>query len=96
MHRLVESLGLETRGWEILDHWDADSCAIGMTSSRSKGRLVYVSTFDKGTERFDDACELRLDEGEVLKLRYFVSASKEFGWYEMRPLAGLLPAETVS
>ena len=42
----------------IVDHWDADRCAIGIASAAEPARLVYVSTFGKRDGLFDYECEL--------------------------------------
>jgi len=59
---LVHELNLRSRGWTILDYWEADLCAIGIASLSSNRRLAYVSTFGKPEGRFDYQCEL-LPEG---------------------------------
>lgn len=63
--QLLASLLLERRGWVIEDAWDADRCATGIRSSRSKARLVYVSTFDKKPGQYDYVCEVALKPGSV-------------------------------
>lgn len=55
---LPQRLSLEKRGWVVRDHWDGDTCAIGIASARDERRLVYISTFDKGPGRYDFECEL--------------------------------------
>jgi len=56
---LVERLELHERGWCILDHWEADLCAIGISNSPSGDRIVYVSTFDQKAGRYNCECEKR-------------------------------------
>lgn len=53
---LLNRLDLPSRGWEVVDHWDADLEAIGIRSE-SGGRLVYVSVFDRAEGRFYFECE---------------------------------------
>lgn len=55
---LVARLGALNRAWEPVDHWEADLCAIGIRSSKSPGRLVYVSTYGSNEDRFDYECEI--------------------------------------
>ena len=54
---LLERLRLEERGWEIVDDWDADMCAVGIAKVGSPRRLVYVSTFKCPLERYYYDCE---------------------------------------
>jgi hypothetical protein len=54
---LLERLDLQRRGWTIRDHWDADLCAIGVSSKPYPHRLVYVSTYGKAIGKFDYECE---------------------------------------
>lgn len=55
---LIEHLDLPRRGWTVVDHWEADLCAIGVASLRNTRRLVYVSTFGTEDGRFDYQCEV--------------------------------------
>ncbi|MGK3988334.1 hypothetical protein WME99_35155 [Sorangium sp. So ce136] len=55
---LVGRLDLQRRGWSIVDHWEADTCAIGIARASEPRRLVYVSTFDKEYGMYDYECEL--------------------------------------
>ncbi|MGN6106549.1 MAG: hypothetical protein ACTHU0_15695 [Kofleriaceae bacterium] len=55
---LVARLNLPARGWTVVDHWEADRCAIGIASAREPDRLVYVSTFGKRNGLFSYECEL--------------------------------------
>ncbi|KYF74646.1 hypothetical protein BE15_05160 [Sorangium cellulosum] len=56
--RLLGSLDLQRRGWSIVDHWEGDTCAIGIARASELRRLVYVSTFDKECDKYDYECEL--------------------------------------
>ena len=42
---VLERPKLATRGWRVVDHWDADRRAIGIAAEGYPRRLVYVSTF---------------------------------------------------
>ena len=59
---LVEKLELDVRGWRIVDHWEADLCAIGVAKASAPGRLVYVSTYEKELGRYDFECEISAGE----------------------------------
>ncbi|MCO6458610.1 MAG: hypothetical protein J5I93_25160 [Pirellulaceae bacterium] len=54
---LISRIGLDQRGWMIRDHWEADLCAIGISSRSCPSRLVYVSTFDRQIGHYDYECE---------------------------------------
>ncbi len=54
---LLARLDVATRGWQIVDHWEADLHAIGVAAKRDASRLVYVSTFAQVPGRFDFQCE---------------------------------------
>lgn len=53
--RLGEDLGDEA--FAIVDHWDADSCTVGVADPSDHARLVYISTWppENGVTSF--ACE---------------------------------------
>ena len=55
---LLAALGIERRGWTVVDHWEADMCAIGLARPSDLRRLVYISTFNKADGRYDYECEL--------------------------------------
>jgi hypothetical protein len=57
IRELLDLLAPERRGWTVVDHWEADLCAIGFASSSVPRRLVYVSTYDKVRGRYDYECE---------------------------------------
>lgn len=61
---LVARLNLRTRGWIIVDHWEASSCSIGIASARDPARLVYVSTFRQPSGTFYYECELPSGGGD--------------------------------
>lgn len=45
------------RNWCIVDHWDADLCAVGIARSDDHEQLVYISTRDHESGRFYYECE---------------------------------------
>ncbi|WP_437876220.1 hypothetical protein [Sorangium sp. So ce513] len=55
---LLDSLDLQRRGWLVVDHWEADTCAIGIARASEPRRLVYVGIFGKEYGRYDYECEL--------------------------------------
>lgn len=61
---LLERLDLDSRGWEVLDHWNADECAVGITRAGQRRRLVYVSTYERGPERYYYECEVPVGRGD--------------------------------
>ena len=62
---LVEGLNLDDKGWTVIDHWEADMCAIGIASKSRPNCLVYVSTFGLPAGRFYFECEVGMAEGEL-------------------------------
>ena len=81
--QLLDLLGLEERGWAVNDHWEADLCAIGITSTSSKGRLVYVSTFDKPEGKFDYECEALRCEAEGDTEYEIVDEGVDVGFHDL-------------
>ena len=55
---LLARLGIKARGWLVMDHWDADLCAIGLGAQKEPRRLVYVSTFRQKADRYYYECEI--------------------------------------
>ena len=49
IHELLARLGKAMRGraFQVVDHWEASLCAIGVASPEEKRVLAYISTFDK-------------------------------------------------
>jgi hypothetical protein len=47
--------------YQIVDHWDADTCAIGVASRSDPRRLVYVSTYDQSDGTYAFECEVPMD-----------------------------------
>ena len=60
---LLERLRLPERNWSIADHWQADLCAIGITSQLDPTRLVYISTFKRGPGVHYYECEVQQGSG---------------------------------
>lgn len=54
---LLGRIDLQSRGWTIRDRWDADLCAVGISSELYPDRLVYVSTYGKPEGKYDYECE---------------------------------------
>ncbi len=55
---LLSALDLSERGWQIVDHWGGDTCAVGIARTSEPRRLVYVSTFSNAPGRYDYECEV--------------------------------------
>jgi len=54
---LIAALPLGENPWILVDHWDADLCAIGIARADQPRQLVYVSSFGRSTGRYDYECE---------------------------------------
>ena len=54
--RLRDRFG--ARAFCVVDHWDADPCAIGIAGPHEQDRLVYICTFGKALGRYDISLEL--------------------------------------
>ncbi len=61
---LVAVLPMSGNAGVVVDHWDADLCAIGIARADRPGRLVYVSTFGRDRGRYDYQCELPGGSGD--------------------------------
>ena len=57
IRELITRLELAARGWQVVDHWEADLQAIGVATKQDPRRLVYVSTFSRAPGHFDYQCE---------------------------------------
>lgn len=76
LHELEASM--PAGSYQIVDHWDADACAVGVSSQNEPRRLVYISTYDQEDGAYAFECEAPLeddaddyqvvDEGNGLKL----------------------------
>jgi len=51
---LLELLGtrLGSGAFDVVDHWEADACAVGVASPRDHGVLAYLSTFGLPAGRY--------------------------------------------
>lgn len=58
IRKLVSLLEIGQRGWVLVDHWEADLCAVGIANGAEPRRLVYVSTYGKAPETYDYECEV--------------------------------------
>lgn len=58
--KLIEMLQLDKHGWIIVDHWEADLCAVGIAANKNPRRLVYISSYNKPDGIFDYECETPL------------------------------------
>ena len=48
---------------EVIDHWDADLCAIGFWNGREKERIAYVSTYNMEDGKYFLSLEFPEQEG---------------------------------
>lgn len=60
---LLRRLDLDARGWILVDHWEADLCAVGIAHGGRPDRLVYVSTFPTTSQGFFYECEVSRADG---------------------------------
>jgi hypothetical protein len=74
IRELITRLDLTSKGWVMVDHWEADLQAIGIAAKRDPRRLVYVSTFSGDQGRFDYQCETPMGPDDV---DYSTTASGE-------------------
>jgi hypothetical protein len=58
IRELLKKLDLRSRGWAVVDHWEADLCAIGIAKSSDPLRLIYVSTFGKAPGHYYYDCDV--------------------------------------
>lgn len=61
LHGLKASMPAGT--YQIVDHWDADACAIGIASRGDPRRLIYVSTYDQEGGKYAYECEAPMGGG---------------------------------
>ena len=66
--RVVAQLGarLGDGAFVVVDHWEADRCAIGLSAPGDPGRLVYIRTLGKPPGRYDVSLELPAAPGADL------------------------------
>ncbi len=65
IHRFLSRLGSELGSdkYKLVDHWEADLCAIGIASIQDLRRLVYVCTYGQPAECFYFECEIADQDG---------------------------------
>ncbi len=78
---LLKALKLEKRGWEIVDHWEDDRCAIGISTIGAPHHLVYVCTFGRDENHYDYECETPV--GPELTDYKIVDAGENVGYKEL-------------
>ena len=55
--QLLDALKLPDRGWREVDHWDGDTCAVGIARTGQRRPLVYVSVWTLPPGRYYFECE---------------------------------------
>lgn len=83
--QLIESLDVPKRGWVLLDHWDADTNAIGVAHHLNPRRLIYIALTDMG---YYYACEepkgsevtefVTTSEGEIISRAELVKIIEDY------------------
>ena len=71
---LIATLPMAANDWIVIDHWDADLCAIGIARADRPRQLVYISTFDSFSGRYYYECEIPNGPCEC---DYITTASEE-------------------
>jgi hypothetical protein len=81
---LLDFMRLDDRGWETVDHWDADLCAIGIRAKGRDDRLVYMSTFGEKPGEYYYECEVAnnasnlgydvVDKGQHVRINALITA----------------------
>jgi hypothetical protein len=79
---------LRGRAYQVVDHWEASLCAIGVASPEEKRVLAYISTFDKPRGYYFLSLELPPPPGSV---REYVPAG-EYEHVDFPTLARLVRA----
>lgn len=54
---LLERIQANQYGWQVVDHWAGDRCAIGIASQKDPRLLVYISTYNTPQGYYDYECE---------------------------------------
>ncbi|TVQ85648.1 MAG: hypothetical protein EA357_00290 [Micavibrio sp.] len=49
----------------VVDHWDADLCAIGISTTTMPQKLVYISTYNQRPESYDVIVETALENQQI-------------------------------
>jgi hypothetical protein len=81
INSLLKSLDLDKRGWIIVDYWEDDRCAIGISAIKEPRHLVYICTFGKDENRYDYECETPV--GPKLTDYKTVDAGENVGYAEL-------------
>ncbi len=56
---MLERLSVELKnGFEVVDFWDGDLCAVGILRRNTNIRLVYISTFNLSPDQYYYECEV--------------------------------------
>lgn len=55
LEKLIEEL---SNGFVVVDYWEGDLCAIGISASYSTNTLVYISTFNQLPNKYYYECEI--------------------------------------
>lgn len=62
LDRLRTSLG--AAAFDVVDYWEADSCAVGIARPDKRGVLIYVSTFGEPEDSYFVSFELPPRNGD--------------------------------
>lgn len=54
----LELIDLSERDWKVVDYWESDFCAVGLSRQGEPKRLVYISTFNRASGRYSFECEV--------------------------------------
>lgn len=63
---VVRRLQVYHPNWVVVDHWEADMCAMGFAEAEAPRRLAYVSTWEQPAGRY--FLELESADGEDYKV----------------------------
>lgn len=61
VHALLRQLPVAENNWKIVDFWDADTLAIGISTSGVDDRLVYISISSTQSDLYYFECEVAND-----------------------------------
>ena len=75
---LLTMLRLDERGWQVVDHWEADLMAVGVADRRAPRRLVYVSTLGLAPGRYYYQCEK--ENGQNIENYIVVGEDEDIGY----------------
>lgn len=70
---------LPSSAWQVVDHWEADRCAIGVARGDDPRVLVYVSTYGLELGRYSYECEVPVS-GESPRSFRAVSQAHSVEW----------------